>query len=101
MSHEDDDRFGMPDSAFESARDVHQGIHRSGMHVPTRLEVRTMPTEQLSIVIDLWMSEGPVELIPSYQQIRDVIDELNQRPDLDTAEVAKLIAICKAYVGES
>lgn len=44
MTHSPDDRFGMPESAFQAARESHgldNPVIRMGMYVPTREEVDT------------------------------------------------------------
>jgi len=48
MAADDDDRFGMPQSAFEAALNSHgrdNPVYRVGMYVPTRREVATLPIE--------------------------------------------------------
>jgi len=96
----DRDRFGMSEAAFDSARLAHQGIHRAGMFVPTRLMVRTMSPNDLDVALDLWMYESPAELIPSNEQIREVIYELHRRTDHLNPEVCAIIKRCAAYIGE-
>ena len=79
-----DDRFGMPDSAFQAARDSHGAnspVMRLGMYVPTRQEVSQWPERQLYEVLIDWMWEGPSELIPDNQQISEVLEILESRVD--------------------
>ena len=94
------DRFGMSEAAFDSARLAQKGINRAGMFVPTRLMVRTMSLNDLDVALDLWMYESPAELIPSNEQIREVIYELHRRPDHLNPEVCAIIKRCEAYIGE-
>ena len=94
----DNDRFGMPEAAFDAARLVHEGINRAGMLVPTRLIVRTMSPNLLDVALDLWMYESPSELIPSNEQILEVIYELERRPDRLHADVLAIIKSCEAYL---
>jgi hypothetical protein len=94
----DQDRFGMPESAFQAARDAHRGIARMGMFVPTRGDVRTMEVDALATALEEWMHESPSELIPSYEQIREVIYELGRRTDRKTKKVADLMSACLSYL---
>lgn len=96
----DDDRFGMPQSAFQSAHQANADIPRMGMLVPNRAQVRTMSAKELSLVLDFWMYESPAELIPSDDQIRGVITELEERADRQDDEVVALIASCREYLDE-
>ncbi len=90
------DRFGMPESAIRAAREGHKGVIRTGMYVPTREEVATWPPRVLySIIID-WMWESPAEIIPSNEQIAEVLSVLQARPDRERH--ASLIAECRGYL---
>ncbi|MGH8159768.1 MAG: hypothetical protein ACREPQ_16750 [Rhodanobacter sp.] len=63
-----DDRFGMPSRAFRAARESHgldSPVFQTGMYVPTRQEVATLPVAQLSGIVIDWMWESPSELIPN------------------------------------
>jgi hypothetical protein len=97
----DSDRFGMPQSAFDAARESH-GVNnptiRCGMNVPTRHEVATLPIEELSSIIIDWMWESPSQLIPSNDQIEEVKAVLTNRSDVETDQAAGLIAECDAYL---
>jgi hypothetical protein len=98
---ENHDRFDMPDRAFSEAQASHGADNptmRMGMYVPTRHEVASLPIEELSVVLDLWMWESPSELIPSYAQIRDVRSVLETRSDADTPQTRALIAECDKYL---
>jgi hypothetical protein len=95
------DRFGMPDSAFEAARESHgdgSPVQRVGMDVPMREEVLSLAPSLLhSILID-WMWESPSELIPSNAQIASVIALLRERPDAEDEAVLDLIHSCEVYL---
>ncbi len=80
----DDDRFGMPDSAFEAAGRSHgfnKPAFRVGMYVPTRAEVATLAPNELRQILIGWFYECPTELIPNITQIREVIAILTSRAD--------------------
>jgi len=89
-----DDRFGMPASAFQAARDSHgwdSPVFRMGM-------VATLPaTQLLPIVID-WMWESPSELIPNNDQIAQLRTILRARPDATESEIRELIVACEEYL---
>ena len=96
-----DDRFRMPESAFEAAFDSHGRNNpsiRNGMYVPTRREVAEMPPGQLfSILID-WMWESPSELIPNNTQILAVREILAMRADAKSPHLLRLINECDCYM---
>ena len=96
-----DDRFGMPASAFQAARESHgldSPVFRMGMYVSTRQEVATLPaTQLLPIVID-WMWESPSELIPNNDQIAQLCTILRARPDATESEIRELIVACEDYL---
>jgi hypothetical protein len=99
--HDPNDRFGMPDSAFEAALESHgrdNPVIRVGMYVPTREEVRTLPPEDLDLILDFWMWESPTELIPSREQIAAVRSVLLSRPDAEMPEVRAIVAACDDYL---
>jgi hypothetical protein len=91
-----EDRFGMPDSAIRAACEAHSGILRGGMYVPTREEVATWPAETLTSILMDWMWESPSELIPSNEQIAEVLAILEARPD--ASELSEPIAECRDYL---
>lgn len=98
---DDNDRFGMPASAIATARAEHSsGIYRMGMYVPTRREVREAKPDDLEWILDLWMHECPVEIIPTNEQIAEVLFELMRRPDADDDLIKKIAASCRAYIGD-
>lgn len=99
--HDPNDRFGMPESAFEAALDSHgrnSPTFRFGMYVPTRREVAEMPVENLSPILIDWMWESPSELIPNNTQISEVRAVLCARQDADLPELVKLIWECDDYL---
>jgi hypothetical protein len=94
----------MPESAFAAARESHgtnNPVIRMGMYVPTRREVSQMPAEELAEVLDLWMWEGPTELIPTDKQIHGVRDVLLSRPDATSQDIQNVIAECDRYLRNS
>lgn len=95
---QDDDRFGVPESAFVAAQKAHGSAQtvRCGVYVPTRSEVRSMPLETLRPLLIEWLWESPSELIPTDQQISQVKAELEARPDADA--MAGLIEECRQYI---
>ncbi|WP_040670360.1 hypothetical protein [Rhodanobacter fulvus] len=95
------DRFGMPDSAFDAALESHghdNPVLRAGMDVPMQAEVASLPVEILHPIMIDWMWESPSELIPSNEQIRAVIAILRARPDAKHPDVRALIHSCEAYL---
>jgi len=97
----DEDRFGMPDSAFRAAIESHRvdnPVLRTGMYVPTREEVATLPAGDLEYILDFWMWESPTELIPSGAQIAEVRRVLLARPDVRSPEVQSLVRACDEYL---
>ena len=99
--HDPNDRFGMPESAFEAALDAHGRDNptiRFGMYVPTRREVaENSPDWLYSVLID-WMWESPSELIPDNNQIGDVRAILVARSDAETPRLVQIINECDDYL---
>lgn len=96
-----DDRFGMPDSAFQAARESHglnSPVLRAGMYVPTRQEVATLSAAKLLPIVIDWMWESPSELIPNNDQVADLRAILLARPDATQLEVRELIVACEDYL---
>ncbi|NII10987.1 hypothetical protein [Oleiagrimonas sp. C23AA] len=96
-----DDRFGMPASAFQAARESHgidSPVFRTGMYVPTRKEVATRSAAELYPIVIDWMWESPSELIPDNTQIADLRAILVARPDADATDIQQLIAACDDYL---
>lgn len=101
MPPSDDDRFGLPASAFEAGLDSHGRDNptiRAGTYVPTRHEVATLEAAALtSLAID-WMWKSPSELIPNNEQIGDLRAILRSRPDADQPGIRQLVAACDDYL---
>lgn len=93
----DQDRFGMPATAFVAAQNSHRSAPtmRCGVYVPTRAEVRSMAPEALRPLLIEWLWESPTELIPTDEQISQVKAILEARPDADA--LAGLIEECRQY----
>ena len=101
MVSDEDDRFGMPQSAFDAAWDSHgrqNPVFRVGMYVPTRGEVAKLPARDLRLILIDWMWESPSELIPNNEQISAVRSILIARTDAGEEVVQRLIAECDAYL---
>lgn len=94
------DRFGS-EEAFRAAMESHgrdNPVFRMGMYVPTREEVATSNPDDLFEVLDLWMWEGPTEMIPTHAQIEQVRAILVERQDRETRAVRKLVELCDDYL---
>jgi hypothetical protein len=101
MTYSPNDRFGMPESAFQAARESHgldNPVMRMGMYVPTRNEVATRPAAELYPILIDWMWESPSELIPNNTQIAELRVILLSRTDADNPDVQQLIAACDDYL---
>jgi len=101
VTEDEDDRFGMPQSAFEAALDSHgrnNPVFRVGMYVPTRGEVAKLPADDLRQILIDWMWESPSELIPNDEQISAVREVLAERADASEPGIQHLIAECDAYL---
>ena len=98
MKNDDQDRFGVSESAFAAAQKAHGSAPtvRCGVYVPTRAEVRSMAPETLRPLLIEWLWESPSELIPTDEQISQVKAELEARPDADA--LAGLIEECRQYI---
>lgn len=96
MKNTAEDRFGVPESVLRAVREIHRGVLRSGLFVPTRSEVATMPPDSLSPIILDWLWESPSMLIPTNDQIEEVLAIIESRPNAD--EFTKLISECRQYV---
>jgi hypothetical protein len=97
----DDDRFGMPASAFAAAREAHgvnSPVYRCGTYVPTRGEVATLPIAKLRPILIDWMWESPSELIPDDAQITAVREILLCRSDVEDDVLQALIRECDDFL---
>lgn len=101
MKNDPYDRFGTPDEAFIAARQSHgesNPLVRMGMYVPTRHEVATMAPRDLLEVLDLWIWESPIELIPRREQIVQVREVLVSRPDAQDTAVQEVLDLVDDYL---
>jgi hypothetical protein len=96
MKEQDDYRFGFTENDINSEIKEHAGIFRAGCYIPTRLEVMSMPVDDLYFILDGWMWESPSSLIPTRDQIAEVKNVVKERPD--QFECKKLIKSCDAYI---
>jgi hypothetical protein len=95
------DRFGMPQEAFEAAKESHgkdTPFLRVGMYVPTRHEVATMDPKDLLEILDFWIWESPTELILREGQIEQVRAVLLRRRDVDDPAVQEVLALVHEYL---
>lgn len=99
-SMQDDDRFGIPSKSYDAVLfgQSDQHVSRVGLYVPTRSEVATMSVDTLRPILMDWMWESPTELIPSNEQIRQVKEILERRPD--ALALRNLIDECGAYMAD-
>ena len=88
----EDDRFGITEALILEVIRAHRGIIRAGCYVPTRHEVATREPEWLySVLIDWWW-ESPTELIPSDEQVAQVVAILRAREDAEHPLIQKLLS---------
>jgi hypothetical protein len=88
----DNDRFGVPDERIIQVIRAHAGIWRDGCYIPTRAEVSTAPADRLWSWLLGWFWESPSELIPSGEQVAEVVAILRARADADSPEIQEIIA---------
>lgn len=93
---DDNYRFGFSEESINSERVNHKGINRMGCFVPSVKEIREMTPNELSLILDLWLYESPTLLIPSNDQIQEVIEVIQGRNDID--ECSQAINLCLQYV---
>lgn len=86
------DRFGIPDQRIIDVIMAHKGVWRDGCYVPTRAEVASAPADLLRGWLLGWFWESPAELIPTDEQVAEVVAILRKRPDADTPEIQTIIA---------
>lgn len=99
MSDKDDDRFGVSEVLILAAIRGHSGLIRAGCYVPTRREVASREAPWLYSVLVDWWGESPTELIPTDEQVREVLQILRSRPDAESPEVQRIIAEAPADAG--
>lgn len=88
----DDDRFGIPTERILEVIRAHRRVIRFGCYVPTRREVAEAGSDWLwGILLDWWW-ESPSELIPTDEQVAEVLAILRARPDASSAKIQEIIA---------
>lgn len=86
------DRFGVPTERILEVIRAHDGVIRVGCYVPTRREVAEGDADWLwSVILDWWW-ESPTELIPTDEQVAEVLAILRARPDASSTRVQEIIA---------
>ena len=55
-----------------------------------------MPSKDLRVTLDLWMWESPTTLIPSNEQITEVISVIQCRHDVD--QCTDILSDCIRYI---
>jgi hypothetical protein len=91
-SNDPNDRFGVPDDLILQVIRAHAGIIRAGCYIPKRHEVATLDAELLRDILDEWWRESPTELIPTDEQVAEVLAILRARPDAHSPEIQQIIA---------
>lgn len=87
-----DGRFGVSSKRILDVIRAHNGLIRFGCYVPTRREVAEAPSDWLwGILLDWWW-ESPTELIPTGEQVGEVLAILRARPDASSAKIQEIIA---------
>ena len=87
-----DDRFGFTSGEIAAVVAKHRGLIRAGTYIPTRMEVLTLDPKTLHSVLIDWWWECPTELIPSDEQVAQVVEILKSRPDADSEVIRAIIA---------
>lgn len=98
MKFSDDYRFGFSEENIKAEIDGHKPIIRAGCYIPTVKDVRELPEKELGFIIDEWLWESPATLIPNNEQIREVIQVLESREDLN--DCSDLMKACVEYIGK-
>jgi hypothetical protein len=93
--YDQDEHFGMPESAIRAALESHEGILRDGCYIPTKTEVATMEPKRLRRILLGWIFESPAELIPTDAMVGEVVAILEGRPD--AKEIVDLIREVGAF----
>lgn len=89
----DNDRFGVPDALIREVIEEHRGLIRIGCYVPTRREVATADPALLGPALHDWWWESPTRLIPTDDQVDEVLAILRGRPDAGAEEIQRIIAM--------
>lgn len=96
---DDFDTFGVPVENMEAAK-LREQPQRKGFEyhtqVPTRKQVKTLPVDSLTKLLVGWMTNSPIEIVPSRIQVEQVVELLRQRDDADSLE--RLLAMCRNYI---
>ena len=87
-----DDRFGIPTERILEVIRAHAGLIRLGCYIPTRHEVAYASADWLSGILLDWWWESPTELIPTDEQVGEVLSVLRSRPDAASAKIQEIIA---------
>lgn len=90
-----EDRFGVSETLMRQLQAPYAALGRGrvGAYVPTQSEVRTRAAEELIPLLRDWFWEGPFELIPTGDQVAQVIKLLRARPD--AGKFSKFIVSCE------
>ena len=91
QSKDPSDRFGIPDERIIKVIKAHDGVYRVGCYIPTRHEVATMEPKLLASILIDWWWESPTGLIPTDDQVAEVLQVLRSRPDADSPEIQGII----------
>ena len=87
-----DDRFGVPTERILEVIRAHDGLIRFGCYVPTRREVAKADAAWLWDILLDWWWESPSELIPTDEQVAEVLAILHARSDAESAKIQDIIA---------
>jgi hypothetical protein len=91
-------RFGIPEEILRKVVRSNSGLIRSGVYVPTEQEVRELDSTILRNILIEWLYECPSELIPTDDQVEQVIAILKSRDDTDNKLVTEMIFDCNAVL---
>ena len=96
MSHSPDpqDHFGVPEQLIIDLIKAKSraGLMQDGCYVPTRHEVATQRPFWLTLILLGWWWGSPAELVPTDEQVAEVIAILRSRPDAGSWTIQQLIA---------
>lgn len=85
------DRFGVAEELIIQVIRAHKGLIRDGCYIPTRAEVAELDPQRLWWILLGWWWESPSELIPTDEQVADVVAILLARPDADKPGIQRII----------
>tara|TARA_R110001592_G_scaffold302869_3_gene574859 strand:- start:797 stop:1087 length:291 start_codon:yes stop_codon:yes gene_type:complete len=92
-------RFGFSEDFLRQVAAKSSGPLRSGIYVPSELEVKELEPLILEEILIEWFHESPTELIPSEAQISQVHAILQSRSDRYDAAIQNMICDCKRLLG--